>query len=194
MDSVRIALEGGCRWIQLRMKGADTDSLLAGAEEASGLCRRYGAIFIVDDHVSLAQLPFVDGVHLGAEDMPVGQAREILGPDKIIGGTANTFDQILNHISGGVDYIGCGPYRMTATKERLSPILGVGGYERIVSLKRAFGTDIPIVGIGGVEAEDIPSLARTGLDGIALSGYVLRAEDPVAQMRRVMDIAGQYWK
>lgn len=188
-DSVRIALEGGCRWIQLRMKHASDEEFETVAQTAVRLCREYGATLIVDDRVDMVGRTGADGVHLGMNDMPVSEARKILGPGKIIGGTANTYDNIRFHAASGADYIGCGPFRHTDTKEKLAPILGLDGYGRILSEMRRDGLSLPVVGIGGVTAEDIPALAAAGLSGIALSGSVLRAADPVSEMRRVMDAA-----
>lgn len=110
------ALEGGCRWIQLRMKGAMNDEVRNVARLLKPLCRSYGAVLLIDDRVELAKELDVDGVHLGKSDMPVEEARAILGGNKIIGGTANTTDDILRLAEAGADYIGCGPFRFTATK------------------------------------------------------------------------------
>ena len=190
LDSVRIALKGGCRWIQLRMKDAPEDEVRAAAGKALPLCRQYGAVLILDDRVELVRECGADGVHLGLTDMPVAEARRIL-PRGQIGGTANTLEDIRLHASGGADYIGCGPFRFTTTKDpaRLAPTLGLEGYRSLMDGMRREGIALPVVGIGGVTAEDIPALAEAGLSGIALSGSILRAEDPVAEMRRVMDIA-----
>lgn len=123
--------------------------------------------------------------------MPVAEARRYLGEDFIIGGTANTFDNIRLHYEGGASYIGCGPFRFTTTKEKLAPTLGLEGYRRLITQMREASIDLPIVGIGGVTAEDIPDLKAVGLSGIALSGSVLRAADPVAEMRRIMQLTRQ---
>ena len=123
--------------------------------------------------------------------MPVREARRLLGPGFLIGGTANTFEDVLLHYEGGADYIGCGPFRYTATKQKLAPVLGLEGYRTLIARMRAEGIVLPVVGIGGVTAGDMASLAEAGLGGIALSGSVLRAADPVDEMRRVMQIAKQ---
>lgn len=188
LDSIRLALEGGCRWIQLRMKNATADEILATAAKARELCREAGATFILDDHVELVRQAGADGVHLGRNDMPINEARAILGPDAIIGGTANTIEDVEMHWCNGADYIGCGPFRFTTTKEKLSPVLGLDGYRTITAAMRARGIDLPIVAIGGITAEDIPAIMATGVTGIALSGTVLRAEDPAAEMRRLIAI------
>lgn len=185
-DSARMALEGGCRWIQLRMKEATAEELEKEALYIQDLCRQYNATFIIDDHVELVKKIHADGVHLGKKDMPIAEARNILGKDFIIGGTANTFEDVKAHYKGGADYIGCGPFRFTTTKKNLSPILGLEGYRSIVSRMKENGIRIPIVAIGGITYDDIPSIMDTGVTGIALSGTILRADDPVAETRRIM--------
>ncbi len=187
-DSARLALAGGCRWIQLRMKDAQREEIIATATEILPLCREVGATFILDDHVELVELTGADGVHLGKNDMPIAEARRQLGHNKIIGGTANTFEDILAHAEAGADYIGCGPFRFTTTKKNLSPILGLEGYARIVEQMRQNNISLPIVAIGGIAFEDIPAILQTGVTGIALSGSVLRADDPIAEMRRIVEL------
>jgi thiamine-phosphate pyrophosphorylase len=186
LDSIRLALEGGCRWIQLRMKGATDDEVRPVALQAQQMCRDAEATFIIDDRVALVKEIGADGVHLGKGDMPIAEARKILGNDFIIGGTANTFDDVKAHYEASANYIGCGPFRFTTTKERLSPILGLQGYKDIVEQMRLQGINIPIVAIGGITADDIESIMQTGVTGIALSGTVLHAADPASEMRRIL--------
>ena len=187
LDSACIALEGGCRWVQLRMKDADEGLFVATAREVRALCDRFGATFVIDDHAELVGATGAGGVHLGKNDMPVAEARLMLGPDIVIGGTANTFDDVKALAEAGADYIGCGPFRFTTTKQRLSPVLGLEGYRHIVRRMRESGISLPIVAIGGITFDDIGPIMRTGVTGIALSGSVLRADDPVAEMRRVVE-------
>ena len=182
LDGIKLALEGGCRWVQLRMKDAPDDEIISTAKEVKKLCVEFQATFIVDDHVSLVKIIGADGVHLGKNDMPVDTARRILGKDCIIGATANTFDDVENAYNKGADYIGCGPFRFTTTKKNLSPVLGLEGYSQIVNRMKQSGINIPIVAIGGILKEDIPQIMLTGVSGIALSGAVLNAEDPVSEM------------
>lgn len=188
LGSVKIALEGGCKWVQLRMKNASIDEIRPIALQAQALCKEVGATFIIDDHVELVKEIKADGVHLGKNDMPIDEARRILGKDFIIGGTANTFEDVLIHYQKGADYIGCGPFRFTTTKEKLSPVLGLKGYEAIVSQMKENNINLPIVAIGGINYEDIPDLMKTGITGIALSGSILRAEDPVAEMKKLLKL------
>lgn len=186
-DSARMALEGGCRWIQLRMKDASPEEIRPEAIRIQTLCREYGATFIIDDQVELVKELHADGVHLGKNDMPIAEARRILGKDFIIGGTANTFEDVQMHYQAGADYIGCGPFRFTTTKKNLSPILGLDGYASIVSQMKTEGINLPIVAIGGITYDDIPFIMQIGVTGIALSGTILRAENPVDETRRILE-------
>lgn len=195
VDSARLALEGGCRWIQLRMKGADEALMFKTATIVQAMCKRCGATFIIDDDVMLARRIGADGVHLGKEDMSIAKAREILGRGYIIGATVNSFEDIAGVVSSAdPDYFGCGPLRFTTTKQRLAPILGIEGYREIMCRMRAAGIAIPLVAIGGVTKEDIPSLLRCGVAGIALSGSILQADDPIAEMQRVSDAIHEHSK
>ena len=188
LDSIQLALEGGCRWIQLRMKDALDEEVRPIAIEAQKLCRAYGAKFIIDDRVALVRELGADGVHLGKNDMPIREARQILGPDYIIGGTANTFEDAKAHYEASANYIGCGPFRFTTTKQKLAPVLGLDGYRQIIRKLRAANITIPVVAIGGITKDDIPAILQTGITGIALSGTVLRADDPIAEMKHIINI------
>lgn len=187
LDGIRMALEGGCRWVQLRMKGVpypDEDSMEI-AFEAKRLCREHDAVFIIDDDVALVKQIHADGVHLGKNDMPISEARSILGQDFIIGGTANTFADVKAHYEAGADYIGCGPFRFTTTKRGLAPVLGLEGYRSIVEQMKAEGINLPIVAIGGITEQDVTDIMQTGVSGIAVSGAVLNADNPIEAMRRI---------
>lgn len=188
LDSVRIALAGGCRWVQLRMKGMTDEEVRPVAIEAQKMCRDAGATFIVDDRVELVGELGIDGVHLGKNDMPIGEARKVLGERAIIGGTANTLEDVVAHYEATANYIGCGPFRFTTTKEKLSPLLGLEGYRRIVEGMKEQGINLPIVAIGGIKAEDVAEIMRTGVTGIALSGAILQAADPIEEMKRIINI------
>ena len=189
IDSARIALEGGCRWIQLRIKGTSDKVLEETALAVQKMCRAHGATFIVDDNVLLAKRIGADGVHLGKSDMPISEARKILGEDIIIGGTVNSFEDIATTLqTTAPDYFGCGPYRYTTTKQNLAPILGIEGYSEIVRKMRMHHINIPIVAIGGITKSDIPAILSCGADGIALSSGILSAENPINEMVEIADI------
>lgn len=186
-EGAKMALEGGCKWIQLRMKDATDDEVRVVASEIQPLCKQNEAIFLLDDRVELVRELHADGVHLGKNDMPVDEARRVLGEEFIIGGTANTFEDIERLASQGADYIGCGPFRFTTTKKNLAPVLGIEGYRDIIENMRRAGIDIPVVAIGGITASDIDDILATGVKGIAVSGSVLTAENPVAMMRTLIN-------
>ena len=168
------------------MKGATDDEVRPIAHEIRKLCTEYNAKFILDDRVNLVIETGADGVHLGKNDMPVDEARRVLGTHYIIGGTANTFDDIQRLARQGADYIGCGPFRFTTTKKNLSPVLGLEGYQHIVDQMKSHGINLPIVAIGGILESDIKSILATGVSGIAVSGGILNAENPAEEMQRFL--------
>ena len=186
-EEVQMALEGGCRWIQLRLKDASDEEFRQTALEIIPLCKEADAFLVFDDRVDLAIEMGVHGVHLGKNDMNPLEARELMGPEAIIGVTANTADDILRWQNRDIDYIGLGPFRPTTTKERLSPIIGLEGYGRIVSTVRESGMEIPIAAIGGITIDDIPAIMTTGVNGIAMSGAIINAPDPVEYTERVLE-------
>ena len=189
IDSVRIALEGGCRWIQLRMKEAEESLLEKTAITVQQMCKDYGATFIIDDHVLLTKKIKADGVHLGKNDMPIAEARKILGDSFIIGGTVNSFEDILFHLQEATpDYFGCGPFRFTSTKKNLAPILGFDGYKNIIQKMKEKNIHIPLVAIGGICKADMAELLQSGVNGIALSGSILHADDPIREMEEIVEI------
>ena len=192
LDGIREALAGGCKWIQLRMKGATDEEVRPIALKVKKLCKEQNATFLIDDRVQLVKEVGADGVHLGKNDMPIAEARKILGDDFIIGGTANTFEDVKAHYEADADYIGCGPFRFTTTKEKLSPILGLEGYREIIQKMKAENIDIPIVAIGGITKEDIPEIMKTGVNGIALSGCILNAKDPASETHDMMEMMKEF--
>lgn len=187
-DGIELALKGGCRWVQLRMKDASDEEFIATAEKVRRMCSEYNATFIIDDRVKLVKAVGADGVHLGKNDMPVDEARKILGNEYIIGGTANTIDDVERLYLAGADYIGCGPFRFTTTKKNLSPMLGAEGYKKITCGMRQRGIALPIVAIGGIMPQDVQGIMDTGVSGIAVSGAVLNADNPAEKMREFIKL------
>lgn len=182
LESVEAALAGGCKWIQLRMKDVSDNEFVETAKKVREVCTANGAVFIIDDRVELVGETGADGVHLGLNDMPVGEARRILGSNSIIGGTANSFQDVVRHFNDGADYIGCGPFRFTTTKKNLSPILGIGGYRKILALMEENEISLPLIAIGGITLEELPELLGSGVSGIALSGAITGSANPSAAM------------
>jgi len=180
--NIHKALDNGCDWIQLRFKNADTADLFKLAETVKILCDEYLANLIINDDVNLAQHLDADGVHLGLNDMKVIEARELLGNDKIIGGTANTFEEVLQRTNENCDYVGLGPFRFTETKSNLSPILGLEGYQNIIKKLQKQNIKIPVYAIGGIELDDIESLMSVGIHGIAVSGLITKQPEIITPL------------
>lgn len=181
-----MALEAGCKWIQLRMKDVAVETVRQLAEELKKACENRHALLIIDDYVEVAREVKADGVHLGKNDMPIEEARKLLGEGFIIGGTANTFEDVKRHYEAGADYLGIGPFRFTTTKKNLSPILGLEGYRNIKQQMIEADIILPAVAIGGITVEDIPAILATGIEGIAMSGAILQAHDPDAEIKRIL--------
>lgn len=177
LNSIRGALEGGCKLIQLRFKHAAESEFLEVGKQVREWCTEFEAVFIVNDYVQLAKQLQADGVHLGLTDTRIEEARAILGPDAIIGGTANTLEDVLQRIDEQCDYVGLGPFRFTTTKEKLSPVLGLGGYRSILAELTDRHVSIPIYAIGGIVLDDVEELMKTGIYGIAVSGIITAASD-----------------
>ncbi len=186
LDSIQIALAGGVRHIQLRMKDASIAEVEKIALQAKEICVEYGAKLYVDDYVEVCKSVGLAGVHLGKQDMLPSEACKMLGADFVIGGTANSFEDIVRLKNEGVDYIGLGPFRFTTTKKNLSPVLGLEGYTEILQQCRENGISLPVFAIGGITKEDIPLLMQTGIAGIALSSAILQAENPVEETKEIL--------
>lgn len=167
--NIKNVCEAGVGLVQLRLKGLAESDLILAAEAAQAICDGFDAKLIINDNVAVAKNVNAYGVHLGLGDSSVKEARKMLGVDFKIGGTANTFDDCLKQIRGGVDYIGLGPYRFTNTKKNLSSILGIEGYNHIVCKLQKAGFDIPIYAIGGIRIDDLLLLRKTKVYGVALS-------------------------
>lgn len=178
-EAAEKACLGGVDWVQLRLKNCTHEEYKTTALQVQAVCRKYGATFLINDNVQLAKEIGADGVHIGKDDMHPVQARELLGPDFIIGCTANTIEDVLHLSTLPIDYLGLGPFRFTNTKKNLSPVLGIEGYVRIFE---AIGQQTliipPIVGIGGIVQGDVANLLTTGLYGIAISGAIERSGNP----------------
>lgn len=185
LSAIETALKAGCKWVQLRVKNQPKALILEYALQAQALCTQYGAKLVVNDHPEIALKAGAYGLHLGLQDMPVAEARQIVGDQMIIGGTANTFQDIKQRVAEGTDYIGLGPFRFTKTKHQLSPILGLEGYTNIMKQVRLAGIQTPIIAIGGIEPEDVPLIIKTGLYGVAVSGTITHAIHPAQTVENI---------
>lgn len=179
LTNIEVACQKGATWVQLRLKEVEELDYLDAALKAKAICEQYDAKFLVNDHVNVAKESKAFGVHLGLGDTPIAEARRQLEPKAIIGGTANTFEDCVQHIKDGVDYVGLGPFRFTTTKSNLSPILGLEGYQKILDQLKEQGYNTPVVAIGGIKAEDIAAIEATGISGIAVSTMLTNTEESV---------------
>lgn len=189
LDEIKMVTEGGCSWVQLRMKENPDLEVAKAVSRFTQFDCQTACTCCLDDDLEMAFKAGIHCVHLGKNDMPVSEAwRRIIekGQEELflVGATANTFEDILKADREGASYIGLGPYRYTETKKNLSPILGLEGYRKIIGQCREAGLEIPIFAIGGIEFEDIAPLMETGIEGIAVSGAIIKAENPVEETRR----------
>ena len=177
------ACRGGVDWIQLRVKNKSEEEWKAIAEETRAVCKKHGAKLIVNDGARLAKMIGADGVHLGKEDMPPDEARSLLGTDFIIGGTANTFEDIQRLSILKVDYIGLGPFRFTQTKTNLSPLLGLQGYMDLMAECADENILVPVIAIGGIKLTDVEEILATGVYGLAVSSAISESRDMMAEAK-----------
>ena len=197
LDEAKIVSQGGCTWIQLRMKD---DLNIETARSVARFLRTEApeeTVCCIDDNLEIALAAGADAVHIGKNDMPLPEARRIVterGLDGTfqIGATANTFEDIVRADRAGASYIGLGPYRFTETKKKLSPVLGLEGYRTIMQQCREAGIRIPVFAIGGICFDDVRPLMETGITGIAVSGAIIQAPDPVAETRRFVEEINKY--
>ncbi|MGN0881283.1 thiamine phosphate synthase [Cloacibacillus porcorum] len=174
------ALEGGVTAVQLRVKSWTGRECYNTALALKDLCHAHGAALLVNDRLDIALAAGADGVHLGQKDLPVGAARQIAGPDFIIGGTARTPELAREAQRLGADYIGCGAAFGTATKDD-AVVIGPEGIKEVLA-----AVDIPSVAIGGIGLANVSRLAGCRCSGISLSGAVMRAADPREAAKALM--------
>ncbi len=180
-DLVKTALRTGVRVFQLRMKTPHAGEFYDLAAQFCALIQAGGGTFIVNDRVDVAQAVGADGVHLGQEDLPLADARAILGPDKLIGISTHTMNQALEADAGGADYVGFGPIFPTSTKEQPDPVVGIAGLREVRAKVR-----LPIVAIGGINAKNVREVVAAGADCCAVISAVLSASNPGKAMAELV--------
>lgn len=176
--NIQKVLVGGCKTVQLRVKETPVSDVLEMAAIARELCDQYDAKLIINDDPSIAVAVNADGVHLGLKDFSIANTRKVIGTKMIIGGTANKWEDIMQRVAEGVDYIGLGPYRFTQTKAQLSPVLGLDGFRNHLNKMVQRNIDIPVVAIGGILDTDVEALVDAGVYGVAVSRLLTEASDP----------------
>jgi len=173
-DQARLMFKKGIECVQIRMKNSSEEEILRQSKKALKYAEQYNLTLIINDSIEITKEIGAHGVHLGLSDTPINEAREFLGDEFIIGGTANTIKDIQLQQSLGADYVGLGPFKPTTTKKNLSPIIGLNGYKEILFQMKNLKLDIPIIAVGGIQLNDIETLTQTGLYGVALSGALLQ--------------------
>lgn len=179
---VKNVLEGGCKWVQLRMKDAKEETMIEIGQELLTLCSKYNAKLIINDHPHICKTINADGVHLGKSDISTTSAREILGAESIIGRTCNTIEDVESMTGEQIDYIGVGPLRFTTTKKLLSPEIGLHGYKAI-----AVKSKFPIIAVGGVTKGDIAPLLKQGVYGVAVAGAIAKSQNITATTAEIIN-------
>lgn len=185
LKNITNVCEAGCRLVQLRIKNQSIEVYKETASKAKIICDSYGTQLIINDLIEISKAINSTGIHLGKNDKSPAEAKQLLGAEKIIGGTANTLEDCLHLINQKVDYIGLGPFNFTTTKDKLSPILGIEGYQSILSKIREKGHKIPIYAIGGILEKDAEELFKAGVFGIAISGLI--SDKPIEKIKNIIN-------
>lgn len=172
-EEVQMALEGGCRWIELGMRGASDEEFRAAAMEIIPMCKEHEAYLMFDGRVDLAIEMGVHGVNLEEGDMNPLEARELMGPEAIIGVPAHTAAELMRWMGRDVDYINLGPFCDPASEIQLDD------YARMIEHAREAGLEMPVAATGYITLEDIPAVMAAGVSGVATGRAIAEAEDPV---------------
>mgnify|MGYP003266336815 FL=1 len=170
-DQVKKALDGGATFVQLREKKLDREDFLAEAKEIQKLCKEYGVPFVINDEVSIAKDIDADGVHVGQSDMEAMDVRKILGPDKILGVSAQTVEQAIIAEKHGADYLGVGAVFTTGSKEIRDDV----SHETLKAICEA--VSIPVIAIGGITKDNVAELAGSGICGVAVISAIFGQKD-----------------
>ena len=184
LENIQKVCVAGADWVQLRLKNSDAKTILETAKEAREITTRFKAKLIINDHYKVAKEIKADGVHLGKTDECPSKVRAFLGASYIIGGTANTLEDCRSLLDKKVDYIGLGPYQFTKTKQHLSPVLGVEGYQNLLD---ELQSATPIIAIGGIVLEDVAKITNTGIYGIAISGAITKDVTSIAKFQEILN-------
>jgi len=182
-EIVAAAIEGGVSVVQLRDKDTSVRDRLAVGRELRELTREAGVPLIVNDRIDLAQAIDADGVHLGDDDLPVDVARDLLGPDAIVGRSVSFVDDAVAAEQAGADYLGVGAVYATGSKDDIDDDEHGIGPERIAAIADA--VSIPVVGIGGITADNAGPVIEAGADGVAVITAITKADDPAAATREL---------
>lgn len=194
LNNIQQACMHGAELVQLRIKNKKKSIVLETAKKAREITANYQTRLIINDDYKIAKEVRADGVHLGKTDACPKEAKVFLGNYYLVGGTANTLQDCEALIKKGVDYIGLGPFRFTKTKDNLSPLLGLNGYQAIIDELK---TETPIIAIGGITIEDVQEIINTGVYGIAISGELTKNFRSLPEFNKILQTPAtqeQVWK
>jgi thiamine-phosphate pyrophosphorylase len=183
IQQVNIACDAGANWIQLRCKNLSQEVWLETAYKVKSVCDIYNTSLIINDNISIAKAVDANGVHLGKEDNSISEARAILGNDKIIGFSCNSFSDMVFAKNEGANYVGLGPYRFTTTRNKLNPILGLDGIKQVMRDYLIQEYSLPVIAIGGINKIDVNPLLLNGVNGVAVSSAVFTSENPALTIK-----------
>jgi thiamine-phosphate pyrophosphorylase len=189
MCDIKVALDCGVEIVQYRDKTKTTRERFLEAEEASTLCKKYSAVFIVNDSVEIAHAVEADGVNVGQTDLPLRRARSILGPDRVIGVSVSDMSEVKEAIRDGADYLGAGPIKNTPTKLDAAIPTGLGFIREISKI-----TDIPIAAIGGVDMDNTAAVLEAGAGLICAISAAYRADTLEKGIKKMIKICERYKK
>ena len=181
-EIAKMAVKGGADMIQLRDKFLPTSELIQVAVKISAYCKKHKVLFLVNDRVDVAMIAGADGVHLGKQDIPVPEARKLLGRNKVIGGTAHSLSEARLREKEGADYIGYGHIFPTASKHKPEKPKGTAELGKIVMKIKT-----PIIAIGGISIENISEVMQTGVFGAAFIGSVVKNKNPQKAVKELRE-------
>lgn len=183
LENIQKACTSGAELVQLRLKDVSPKIVLKAAHEARAITAHFQTRLIINDHYKIAKEVKADGVHLGGKDVSPVIARKHLYSWQIIGGTANTLQDCEALLDKQVHYISLGPFRATATKQHLPPVLGLNGFTAITDILK---TGTPIIGVGGITTEDVTAILATGISGLAVSEEITRDFNTIRTFNRLL--------
>ncbi|MCZ4319003.1 thiamine phosphate synthase [Aequorivita viscosa] len=184
LENIQKACTSGAELVQLRLKGISEKNILKFAKEAREITSHFQTRLIINDYYKIAREVKADGVHLGKTDPCPTVARKLLYSWQIIGGTANTMQDCETLLDKQVNYISLGPFRETATKENLPPVIGLKGYAAILDILK---TGTPILGVGGITTADVTAILETGISGIAVSEAITRDFNTIKKFNELLN-------
>lgn len=185
MTTTRSLLAAGAPLVQVRTKHVPDRGRFEAACELVAAARVAGATCLINDRVDIALATGADGVHVGADDLPIAVAHELLGPDAVVGATCRNADDARRAEAAGASYVGLGPVFATSTKSGLPDPIGPRGVERV-----AASVDVPIIAISGMTPENVEAVLDAGAWGVAVVGAIYGTDDPVASLRNLMELTG----